>query len=519
MKIPALILSIALLALTAAAKVDDDLLFLRALGEHDPARRSEALLTLAERGGRHTAELALIHLTRTPLPAKSLPRLSKLARSGDLIPTVLLARAFRAEETDLQPEPMPRRELYRLAHASWQNAGARKLSPFEERLFRELSGEVLKLAWECGETAQLFPEVEKRLSDGEREWHREFPLAELLEFCCRHAFTAEGFELYSPEWISSASPGRRIFATLFTEATVVRISDDRETAARIAFLQSIDEYDKAILLAAEQVEKSRRDDRFGPKVNRLVGAVVGSGKHWIFDELRPFLKPAAVPGLKALTLVNGGKFREALEMLPQITDAPLRAQVELTCRLALGEFDAAVALATDPASALDKRPRMLVLLEIAQTRGDKAVYAAAERLGGDEIDTDPSLANAFGYVALVLGLDREKAEQRIRYALKIKPHTGAFLDSLAWARHLAGDHAGAWKLMEEALRCSEPLPENCELLAHAGAIRLALGDRDGARSFCRKALALAQEGEKNPRRKPHIRPFADNIRKQLEQLK
>lgn len=522
MKIPALILAVAALTLTAAAgKVDGEVGFIRALNENDPVRRGEALLKLVEQGSHSAADLALIHLTRAKLPPKSLPQLLKISRSrfGDLIPAVLLTRAFREEDSDSAPEPMPRRELFRLTHSAWKSAAMRKLSPFEGRLFCELSGQVLKLAWECGETAQLFPEVEQRISARDREWNRDFPTAELLEFCYRHAFVAEGFELYSTKWLESSSPGRRTFAALLNESAKYPPRSDAEAAARIAFLRSMDEGDMAILLAAEQLEKNRDPARLAPKINMLVNTVIGSGRDGIFENLHPFLKPAAIPGLKALTLANGGKFQEALKMLPQISDAPLRTRVEMTCRLALGEFDAAFALANDPASPLDKHLRILALLEIAQNRRDAAAYEAAERLAGNGIDTDPSLANSFGYVALLLDRDRDQAEKRIRFALKLRPCTSAFLDSLAWARYQAGDHAEAWKYLEEALRCGAPILENCEMLAHAGAIRLALGDREGARRYCEKALKLAQAGEKDPRKKATIRPIGENIRKLLEQMK
>ena len=522
MKISMLVLTAAALTLTAsAAKFDSDLGFIRTLKETDPARRGEALLTLVESGTQPTAELALIHLTRAKLPPKSLPRLLELSRSrfGDLIPAVLLARAFREEDSDSLPEPMPRRDLFHLTRSAWKSAAMRKLSPFEQRLFRELSGQVLRLAWECGETAQLFPEVEQRLSARGRDWSRDFPVAELLEFCYRYAFTAEGLELYSPQWTDSPQPGRRIFAILLGESAKIPPRSDGEASARIAFLRSIDEVDMAILLAAEQVEKNRRADRLGAKINQLIVTVVGSGRYTIFENVQQLMNPASIPGMKALTLANGGKFQEALKMLPQITNPPVKVQVEMTCRLALGEFDTAFALANDPASPLDKRLRIFALLDIAQDRSDAAAYEAAERLAGAEIDTDPSLANAFGYVALLLNRDRDRAEKRIRHALKLRPLNSAFLDSLAWARYQAGDYAESWKLMEESLRSCDPQAESSELVAHAGAIRLALGDRDGARRFCEQALKLAQAGEKDPRKGPQMRSIGENIRKLLEQMK
>ena len=116
-------------------------------------------------------------------------------------------------------------------------------------------------------------------------------------------------------------------------------------------------------------------------------------------------------------------------------------------------------------------------------------------------------------------LSRDLAEKRIRHALSLRPRESSYLDSLAWARYLAGDHAGAWKYMEQALRYCEPEAENCELLQHAGAIRLALGDRAGARRYCTQALKLAQTGEKDPKRGPFFRRYSAEIRKLLEQLK
>ena len=163
--------------------------------------------------------------------------------------------------------------------------------------------------------------------------------------------------------------------------------------------------------------------------------------------------------------------------------------------------------------------RLLTLLALTDILNDRSLYDAAERLAGKRIATEASKANSFGYTALLLGLDRDLAEKRIRHALSLRPRESSYLDSLAWARYLAGDHAGAWKYMEQALRYCEPEAEHCELLQHAGAIRLALGDREGARRYCTQALKLAQAGEKDPKRGPFFRRYSAEIRKLLEQLK
>lgn len=530
MKISALILLFSAFALTAAASpVDRDIEFVRAINNADPAARGEALLKLAETG-KYPAELALIHLTRAKLPPKSPARLLPIARSrsGELVPAVLLMRAFRAETDDAAPEPVPLAELFDLVHAAWKKAAVRDLSPFEQRLFRELSGDVLTLAWECGETALLFPEVMRRIEARGENWSLDFPYTKLMEFCYRHAFAKEGFELHSEKWSDDNAPGRRAFAAMLRDSEKRVPRTAAAAADRINFLISIGEGRAAVLIAAERLDGSdysanARLELLKKDIALLVDTMINSGRHDIYDNVRPLIPllnaKIDTSAVKAATLINGGKYREALEVLPQIASAEPRKRLELSCRIALGEFDAAAALAKDPGSPLPKRLRILALLELAELRRDKSAFDAATQLAGSGIDTDVFYANSFGYVALLVGADRELAEKRIRFALSVRPRCSAYLDSLAWARYRAGDYAGAWKHMEEALRNCDPLPESCELLAHAGAIRLALGDREGARRYCEAALKLAQAGENRPKREVRFRGYVTEIRKMLEQMK
>ena len=462
-------------------------------------------------------------MTRAQLPPKSLARILPVAeRSGELVPAVLLVRAFRAESDDSLPEPMPLDKLFGLAHAAWQKAAARKLSPFEAGMFRELSGEVLTLAWECGATARLFPEVMRRVESRGEDGIRDFPYTKLMEFFYRHAFVAEGFELYSPAWSESAAPGRRALAVMLGKSQQHFPASREEAAERVDFLIGAGEGRAALLIAAEHLDKSNgKADPAELKnnVSLLIYTVIEAGGYDIFDHVRPLIEADRLPAVKAATLANGGKCREALALLPKVADAGTRARLEWACRMKLGEFAAAAALAKDPSSPLPKRLRVFALLEVAELLRDRSCFEAAAQLAGTEIDTDASFANSFGYVALKLGLDRDTAERRIRYALSVRPHESAFVDSLAWARYCAGDWAGAWKLIEESLRSCDPQPESCEILAHAGAIRLKMGDRDGARRCCEAALNLALAGVKSPRHGMRYRIYAEEIRKMLEQLK
>jgi len=520
MKITALIASVAALFLTASAvTIENDMLFVRALNEPDATRRGGMLLTLAERN-EYPADLALIHLIRAELPQKSLSRVLPIARRrrGDPVAAVLLIRAFRQEASDATPDPMPRGELFDLMLAAWENAAERKLSPFEQGLFRELSGRLLDLACDCGETARIFPLVEKRINSRPRaEWIRDLPLAELLEFCYRHAYVAEGFELYSPEWSESPLPGRRAFAALLAESAKIPPEDDFSAMDRIRFLSGADFGDMAILLAAERLEKTNDPAVFRRRLNQLIYAMVDSGRHEIFENVRPLLNAGGAPLVEALTLANGGKYREALALLPRIADGAEKAELELNCRMALGEYDKVAEMAKS--SKLPENMRAIKLLGIAELLRDGKYYTAAERVAGKLADEDIVLANAFGYTALLLDLDRDQAEKRIRHALSARPRESAYLDSLAWARYCAGDYAGAWKYMEKSLRHSTPQVENCELLAHAAAIRLALGDRDGARRYGELALKLALAGESSPRKGWLFHRQVADIRKMLEQMK
>lgn len=79
-------------------------------------------------------------------------------------------------------------------------------------------------------------------------------------------------------------------------------------------------------------------------------------------------------------------------------------------------------------------------------------------------------------------------------------------DALAWALHKNGRSAEARKVLDEALKLGT---KDALLDFHAGMIRLATGDRDGAREFLRRAL------DRNPQFSPL---HADEARKALDGL-
>ena len=518
MKVPAMIPVFLAMVLTASAAGGEALSFFMALREHDPAKRGEALLKLAERDA-YPAELALIHLTRNPLPPKSTAQLlSVVRRHGGLVPTVLLLRAYRQDDDFTAAAPMDIQELFRLAREAWRAAAGRKLTAFETPLFRELTGRLLDLAGECGENVSLCPELEALVLKRGKAWHEAIPPAALLDYYYRLAFAAEGWELLDKDdagaWKDSPHPGRRNFFRLLQELRNLPPADAADTEALVGFFLATGARSAAVRTAADFMQRHPKQ-----AFALFLYTVVEAGEVDLLEKVKPLIKPEFFLLYRATALKSAGKFHEALALVPRIADPASRDKLELECRMAVGDFGRAAELVRKPGSPLAERARIFALLELAESTGDVKHYRAAEQLAGPRIDTDAAWANSFGYVALVLGLDRDQAERRIRFSLSCHPQNTSLLDSLAWARYRAGDWNGAWKYMDMALRRCRPQPENCEELEHAGAIREALGDRAGAKRYYSLALKLAREYEKRTFGQARAKLHVKRISEALEKLK
>lgn len=519
MKIPALLSAVlaVFLAVPVFAADQGALALFRALREDDPAKRGAALLELAERED-YPSELALDYLTRAQLPKGSFARLLPVARRrGGVVPAVLLLRAYRAEYDHTARTPLDELELFRLLRGVWREVGRRGPTRFEAPLFRELSDGVLQLALDCGESGSVCSDVEALVVARGRTWREIIPPVTLLVFYYSHAFAAEGWELLSAQdvkaWQDSPHPGRRNFCRLLAELVRRPPDSEVEIEALVNFFFLLGDRPGALRAAADFTR--RHPKRFA----LLLFTAVEAGDTGVLDKLKSFMKPEVFPRYRALALKNSGGYAEALKLAPRIADPESRLRLELECRLALGDFKTAAKLAGDPASPINRRTRLFALLEVAEVTGDIESFRAAERLAGKELESNSEYANAVGYTALDLGQDRELAEKRIRFALACHPRNGSLLDSLAWARHLAGDRDGAWKYMDQALRRCAPLPESCEELEHAGAIRLAMGDREGARKYYALALKLAREGERRKFGHARFRMLVKRISGALEKIK
>ena len=138
----------------------------------------------------------------------------------------------------------------------------------------------------------------------------------------------------------------------------------------------------------------------------------------------------------------------------------------------------------------------MAYLSLAEQHGDKAAFRAGEALisGGREAQ-DPALANAAGYVATVLGIDLDRAEARIKFALSREPESPAYLDSMAWLKYRRGAYALAAEYMDKAIARVTVAIGGAVIADHAGDIDLALGKKERALRRFRTALELYEENQ------------------------
>ena len=457
--------------------------FLAALHEKDQLKRTEMLLVAAE-SGIYPADLALIHLTRAAVGVQHGERLRKLAegRRGELIPAVLCCRS--AEHAD--------RALFELLLAAWRNASKKKHTPFEAPLFRELTASLVAQGCGMGEYAVLRPLLEELIRK-DPEWRSKLPVSALVEFYVSCAFATEGFELPQPEWHKSPSELRQSCIRLLDELPKLLPDDAEDSGRLIGFFLRTEARPSAVAVALAYGRK--HPDNALPI---LVMTAAETGEVKIVDSLKKFINPQMFNDFRIRALGSSGAFDEALKALDGIADPARRQALYLELVGKQGDPALKAKLARDPKSSLLPRGRILWLLDAAERLHDRGCFRDAEKLVTAELDKDPVLANALGYVALVLGLDPKTAEARIDRALERDPYNSAYLDSKAYARYAAHDHAGAWEWMQKSLKTIDPMPSVAEILEHAGDIRLVLGDKTRAREFYRAALKLADGMEKHP---------------------
>lgn len=493
---------IAAVAEAAGLDLGGGMEFAAALVETDMPRRAEMLLNAAERDG-YPADLALVYLVRTPLPRGLSPRIVALAqrRRGKVIPALLAMRVTGGANA-------PAREA---ALEAWLAAAERGDENRDPGLFRELSGLVLDIARTSAAAARIRPELEKLILRHPKSWRRHLPPVAVLVFYYDCAFRASGFEPASPKWADSPHPECRAFVRLAEELRGHVPDNGPEAEALIRLIIATGEEQTALALAAEFARRHPSQ----AALELLIFAATEAGAVDVFDSFRELINPEALPVLKFYACLRSGDFAKAEKLLLDVAPPELRSQLKLKLFSAKGDLRESAKMALLRSSGIPPRERIMTLLSAAEFHGEAKYYREAEKLMSPEAWKDPVLANAFGFVALELGMDPAAAEKLIRAAVEMEPENSAYLDSMAVARAKSGDRAGAWEWMARALEHLPPHPSSCEILEHAGDIRQALGDREQAQKFRRAALRLAELGGAKPDG-ANYRRVAERIRSKLE---
>ena len=125
--------------------------------------------------------------------------------------------------------------------------------------------------------------------------------------------------------------------------------------------------------------------------------------------------------------------------------------------------------------------------------------------------SDPEFANAVGYTLAMVGGDLEEAEKLLEYSLKCRPDNSNYLDSMAMILFKKGKLSEAQQMMQNAIRKLESRSSYKTLLDHAGDIELALGNREMALTYYRRALKCFS------RKAPNFAE-TEQIRRKIEKL-
>jgi tetratricopeptide (TPR) repeat protein len=100
--------------------------------------------------------------------------------------------------------------------------------------------------------------------------------------------------------------------------------------------------------------------------------------------------------------------------------------------------------------------------------------------------SDPNALNHLGYLLAVHGRNLDEAITLVMRALKVRPNTAEYLDSLGWAHFKRGDLDEAEKYLNDA---AQRLPDNSEILDHLGDLHAARGRWAEAMAAWRRAIA------------------------------
>jgi uncharacterized protein (TIGR03790 family) len=130
---------------------------------------------------------------------------------------------------------------------------------------------------------------------------------------------------------------------------------------------------------------------------------------------------------------------------------------------------------------------MVTLAQLEEQAGDDdAAVARYRRI----LEVQPTNVVALNNLAFALAVRHNGAAEALslaRRAAGLAPSSGTVLDTLGWIEHLLGNHAGAAKVFEQAVRLE---PGQAEIRLHAAIVYLADGKSDRAAVELKEALRL-----------------------------
>ncbi len=134
---------------------------------------------------------------------------------------------------------------------------------------------------------------------------------------------------------------------------------------------------------------------------------------------------------------------------------------------------------------------------------DKAVAVMQDYLEKDP-ESAPAL-NFIGYTWAEQGIKLDEAEDMVRRALELSPHSGYIMDSLGWVYYQKKDYKKALEWLKKADEAQGPDPE---ILFHLGDCYRALGREDKARESYRQAI----EESVSPNLRGRIKSRLEDVR-------
>jgi uncharacterized protein (TIGR03790 family) len=134
-----------------------------------------------------------------------------------------------------------------------------------------------------------------------------------------------------------------------------------------------------------------------------------------------------------------------------------------------------------------------ILLALAQLEEADSHHDAAIDRYRRLIELQPENVVALNNLAYALAVHQKAPAEALplaKRAVALAPGSASVLDTLAWIEHLLGNHEGAAKILDAAIKIN---PRLAEMRMHAAEVAAALGDRPRAESELAEAVRLAPE--------------------------